>query len=250
MDEQSPPFNQDASVWHMHPVVFLDAIKGVSEFDITVELIEKLLGHKRPWFTGKSGGKIFSENFKEKYPNVFQIDKQVFVDMLNNELNSYEITMPYHKAHFLAQCLHESAHLDTTLEFGSGRNYEPGQHKDAIKNGNTAIGDGPKYKGRGLIQLTWKKNYKRFSEYSGVDCVVNSELIASDMSNAIKVSCWYWRNNGTIQGRYDSKGDINVLIDNDKNNVELIALAVNGGQNGLAERARYFNEIKKEWGLE
>ena len=177
--------------WHMHPVVFLDTIKDVSEYEITVKLIEKLLGHTGPWFTGKSGGKIFAENFKNNYPNVFQFDKESFVNLLNNELTSYGITGPYHKAHFLSQCTHESAHLDTTPEFGSGINYDSGKHKEAIKNGNTVVGDGSKYKGRGLIQLTWKNNYKRFSTLSGVNCVVNSELIASDMSNAIKASCWY-----------------------------------------------------------
>lgn len=43
--------------------------------------------------------------------------------------------------------------------------------------------------------------------------------------------------------------DLNILIDNEKNNVELVTLAVNGGQNGLSERQSYFNAIKKTWGL-
>ncbi|WP_337014800.1 glycoside hydrolase family 19 protein [Leclercia sp. AS011] len=244
-----PPFDKDEAVWHFHPMVFLDAIKDVSEYEITVILIEKLLGHTGPWFTGKRGGKFFAENFRKNYSNVFEFDKQNFVNLLNNELMFYGITGPYHKAHFLSQCLHESAHLDTTLEFGSGENYDPGRHKDAIKNGNTAVGDGPKYKGRGLIQLTWKNNYKRFSTFSGVNCLADSDLIASDMSNAIKASCWYWRNNGTIHTKYSAKGDINVLIDNERDNVQLITLAVNGGGNGLSEREGYFSAIKKEWGL-
>ncbi|MCG3102012.1 hypothetical protein MAQ58_21540, partial [Enterobacter sp. DRP3] len=242
-------FKGGASVWHMHPVMFCSAIKGASEYEITVELIEKLLKHKNPWFTGKSGGKSFAADFKNTYPDVYEFDKQSFVNLLNEQLSSYDITGAYHKAHFLSQCLHESAHLDTTIEFGSGRNYDPGQHKDAIKNGNTMVGDGPKYKGRGLIQLTWKKNYQHFSEYSGVDCVNNSDLIASVMINSIKASCWFWRNNGGVHKKYNAKGDINILIDNEKNNVELVTLAVNGGRNGLSERQAYFDSIKKEWGL-
>ncbi|RRW70236.1 hypothetical protein EGJ48_14985 [Pantoea dispersa] len=233
----------------MHPVAFLGAIKGIPEHEITVELIEKLLGHTNPWFTGKRGGKAFATHFKNTYPDVYQFDKQTFVDLLNEQLAEYGISSPYHKAHFLSQCLHESAHLDTTIEFGSGRNYDPGQHNDAVKNGNTVVGDGPRYKGRGLIQLTWKKNYQHFSTYSGVDCVNNSELVASVMINAIKASCWFWRNNGGIHKKYDAKGDINILIDNEKNNVELITLAVNGGLNGLSERQGYYNSIKKEWDL-
>jgi len=243
-------FSSGAPVWHMHPVVFLDLINVGSEYEVTVELIEKLLGHTNPWFTGKRGGKAFSTHFKNNYPEVYEFDKQSFVSEFNEQLIAYGITGAYHKAHFLSQCLHESAHFDTTLEFGSGRNYDPGQHKDAVKNGNTVVGDGPRYKGRGLIQLTWKNNYRRFSSYSGVDCVANSELVASVMSNAIKASCWFWRNNGGVHKKYDARGDVNILIDSEKNNVELITLAVNGGKNGLSERQGYFDAIKKEWGLE
>lgn len=71
------------------------------------------------------------------------------------------------------------------------------------------------------------------------------------MSNSIKASCWFWLNNGGIYNKYDAKGDINILlIDNEKNNVELVTLAVNGVGHGLSERQSYFNVIKKEWGLE
>ncbi|WP_407732374.1 hypothetical protein ACJJVG_07300 [Pseudocitrobacter faecalis] len=169
------PFGGDNPLWHFHPVFFLDAIKGNYECEITVELIEKLLGHTNPWFTGTIGGRAFATHFKINYPEVFEFDKNDFVSRLNEQLIVYEITGAYHKAHFLSQCLHESAHFDTTIEFGSGHNYDPGQHSDAIKNGNTVVGDGPRYKGRGLIQLTWKKNYQRFSNHSGINCVNNPE---------------------------------------------------------------------------
>lgn len=69
------------------------------------------------------------------------------------------------------------------------------------------------------------------------------------MFNAIDASCWYWRNNGGVYVKYGAKGDINVLIDNDRDNVSLVTLAVNGGDNGLPEREELFHLIKKEWGL-
>lgn len=243
-------FNKDEPVWHFHPVMFLAALNDGDKYEITVELIEKLLGHKNPWFTGKSGGKVFAKAFQANYPNVFEFDKQTFVNMLNKTMTEYGITGPYHKAHFLSQCLHESAHLDTTLEFGSGRNYDPGRHADALKYENTVVGDGPKYRGRGLIQLTWKKNYRLFSEYSGGGFVESPDLVAANMDNTIKASAWFWRHNGGIFKKFNANGDINILIDNDKNNVTLITKAVNGGDNGLAERKEYFNKIKKSWSLE
>lgn len=247
---QVVPFNEDKPVWHMHPVMFLGGIRSIDAYEITVALIEELLGHKKPWFTGKSGGKVFAEKFQKEYPNVFEFDKQSFVAMLNSVMNKYGITGPYHKAHFLSQCLHESSHLDTTLEFGSGKNYDPGKHADAVKYENTVVGDGPKYRGRGLIQLTWKKNYRLFSEYSGVDFVSSPELVAENMEDTIKASAWFWRNNGGIFKKYNASGDINILIDHEKNNVTLVTKAVNGGANGLPERKMYFDKIKKIWGLE
>ncbi|WP_350313087.1 hypothetical protein OHJ28_00670 [Dickeya fangzhongdai] len=244
-----PEFKSGKPVWHFHPLLFPYYLNKSSDYEITVELIEFLLGHTRPWFTGKSGNKIFEANFKMKYSNVYHYDKQAFVKSLNAIMSEYGINKPYYKAHFLSQCLHESSHLDTTLEFGSGRNYDPDRHKDAVKYENITIGDGPKYKGRGLIQLTWKKNYRLFSEYSGIDFISNPESIASDMENAIRASCWFWRHNGGIHVKYAAMGDINVLIDNEKDNARLITLAVNGGYNGLDERIIYFEKIKKKWEL-
>ena len=74
-------------------------------------------------------------------------------------------------------------------------------------------------------------------------------LIAEDLFNAIDVSCWYWRNKGAVSRRYNAQGDINILIDNEPDNVKLVTLAVNGGENGLHERAHIFELIRKEWGL-
>ncbi|MGL4977992.1 MAG: glycoside hydrolase family 19 protein [Plesiomonas sp.] len=238
-------------MWFIHPAGLMGLVgeNHSSECIITVELIENLLGHTKPWFTGKNGGKLFANYFKKNHQDVYEYNKKTFVNCLNEKLYKYGITNPYHKAHFLSQCLHESSCLDTTIEFGSGKNYDPGKHKDAIKNGNTIMGYGPKYRGRGLIQLTWRNNYMKFSDHSGVDCVNNPDLISSDISNAIEVSCWFWRYNGGIHKKFNALGDINILIDNEKNNVKLITLAVNGGENGLIEREKYFSTIKKSWGL-
>ncbi|MEK0364440.1 glycoside hydrolase family 19 protein [Pseudomonas sp. CBC3] len=111
------------------------------------------------------------------------------------------------------------------------------------------MGDGPRYKGKGLIQLTWKNNYAAYSRYRGMNFIDSPGLIASDMYNAVDASCWFWRNIGGIYKKYNANGDINVLIDHEKNNVELITLAVNGGYNGLAERKEIFAAIKREWNL-
>jgi predicted chitinase len=168
---------------------------------------------------------------------------------LNDALERYEITTPHQQAHFVSQCFHESAAFETTVEFASGEQYDPGRHVNAIASGNTEIGDGPKYKGKGLIQLTWKNNYASYSNYKGVDFVRAPNLIAENMFNAIDVSCWYWRRNGAVSRKYNARGDVNILINNEPDNVNLVTLAVNGGDNGLHERVKIYEAIRKEWEL-
>jgi predicted chitinase len=69
------------------------------------------------------------------------------------------------------------------------------------------------------------------------------------MNLAIDVSCWFWRKKGAVYQKHEAKGDINILIDKEPFNVSLVTLAVNGGSNGLSERADIFNALMKEWGL-
>lgn len=244
---QVEPFKKGEPIWHFHPVMFVDSLRN--RYAYSVDMIQQVLGHEKAWFTGASGGKKFANRFKDNYSSVYEYDKYKFVSLLNNITATYGIESPYQKAHFLSQCLHESSHLDTTLEFGNGKNYDPGVHTNAVSMENTSIGDGPLYRGRGLIQLTWKKNYRLFSEYSGVNVVDNPDLVANNMEETIKASAWFWRYSGGIFKKYDANGDINVLIDNEENNVALVTLAVNGGSNGLAERQSYFDAIKKYWKL-
>lgn len=242
-------FPTDLSPWHFHPIGLIGNFADTDCCAITVELLEKVYEKSGDWFTGKGGSRTFVQEFPEKYPDIYKYDKYKFVSLLNAKLKECGIVGCYHKAHFLAQCFHESARFETTIEFASGEGYNPGVHPDAIKNGNTTLGDGPKYKGKGIIQLTWKNNYAAYSAHRGIDFVANPELIATDMENAIDASCWYWRHKGTLSEKYEAKGDINIIVDHEKNNVRLITLAVNGGHNGLPERQELFDRIKKEWRL-
>ncbi len=241
----------DASgkAWHLQPIGLLATFSSPRTEEITVSFLEKILKKPGDWFTGRGGPRSFVTRFQENYPAIHKFDKEEFVKILNAALTRHGITTSYQKAHFLAQCYHESAHFETTIEFASGEGYNPGQHRDAIRRGNTEMGDGPKYKGKGLIQLTWKNNYAAYSRYRGINFIDSPDLIASDMYNAVDASCWFWRNIGGIYKKYNANGDINVLIEHEKDNVDLITLAVNGGYNGLAERKEIFAAIKREWNL-
>ncbi|WP_369986662.1 glycoside hydrolase family 19 protein [Pseudomonas xanthosomatis] len=238
----------DGVVAHFHPIAFVSAMKASASL-ITVDLLERVLGKAGDWFTGTGGNSTFVKNFEANYSGVYKFDKFEFVRLLNAKLEAYGITTPYQRAHFVAQCYVESARFESTLEFASGEDYDPGQHADAEANGNTEVGDGPKYRGRGLIQLTWKKNYKKYSAFSGIDYVANPDKIANSMEASIDVSCWFWRHNGGIQKKHNAQGDINVLIEHEPKNVTLVTKSINGGDNALSERVSIFNKMCAEWGI-
>ena len=86
-------------------------------------------------------------------------------DELNSMMKKHNINTCIRKIHFLAQSYHESSRYGTTLEYSSGRKYDPGNHKDAKSMEHTVEGDGPRYKGRGIIQLTWRKTQKKYFSY-------------------------------------------------------------------------------------
>lgn len=92
--------------------------------------------------------------------------------------------------------------------------------------GNTSPGDGFKYRGRGVIQLTGKDNYARYGKMTGLD-LVNSPDLASDPDNAAKIAIAFWKDKGAAGSA--QQGD-----------VKAVTAKINGGQNGLSDReAKY-----------
>jgi predicted chitinase len=240
-------------VYQLHPLAVIGNFGRLRTSVITVKLIEKVTEKTGAWFEGKGSTRSWFVNDYNQYcAHNKGLDKENFVNMLNDALERWGITELYHQAHFLSQIFHESAYFDTTLEYDNGNGYNPGVHPNAIGNGNTEQGDGPRYRGRGLIQLTWKNNYKAYGRYIGQDFVNNNNYwtIASNMYYAIDASCWFWRKNGGYKKKYKCNGDINVLIDHERDNVTQVTVAVNGGDNGLEGRKALYEKIKKELGLE
>jgi putative chitinase len=142
-----------------------------------------------------------------------------------NSLKKYGITSPLRIAHFFGQLAVESADFTASVEkisFASAQK----KYQNHPYLGNKKEGDGYKYRGRGLIQLTGRGNYQRYKDYSGID-VINSPELASELANSIDIACWYWA--------YGSAwGNLNKYAD--KDSVLSVTKGVNGGTNGLAER--------------
>ena len=110
-------------------------------------------------------------------------------DAMPDIIKIANLSTPMRQAHFLAQLAHESAGFTTTEEFASGSAYEG--RKDL---GNIYKGDGVKYKGRGLIQLTGRSNYKTLGDQLGVDFVDDPKL-AGQFPYAALTAALFWKNN-------------------------------------------------------
>jgi putative chitinase len=148
----------------------------------------------------------------------------------------YEITTPLRIVHFLAQLSHESGGFKWFTELGNKAyfnkydiEFNPAKAKEL---GNTQKGDGYKFRGRGLIQLTGRANYAAYKAYSKID-VVNHPELASKIDIALDIAGWYWW-----------KKNINAFADND--DVIGVTKKVNGGTRGLEERKIYVAYYKSQ----
>jgi putative chitinase len=180
-----------------------------------------------------------------------------FVDAINQCLQQYQINTPLRIAHFLAQIAHESDCLRFTEEnlnysakalrsvFGKYFTDDALAEQYARKpqaianrvyasrmgNGDEASNDGWTFRGRGLIQLTGRNNYRAFSEDVQIDIEEHPERCSTDPEWAVKVAGWYW-----------NKHQLNELAD--KDDVRAITKAINGGFNGFKERKAYLQRAK------
>lgn len=127
--------------------------------------------------------------------------------------------------HFLAQLAHESGNFRYMEEIASGAAYEG--RKDL---GNTQVGDGKRFKGRGPIQLTGRANYRRYGQQLGIDFENNPAIVALP-SVGMLVACKYW-----------SENNLNVFADYD--DVTTITRRINGGLNGFDDRKNKLSMIK------
>lgn len=146
---------------------------------------------------------------------------EAFAKPLTAAMDEFGINTAKRKASFVAQIAHESGELRFTREIGTGELYEG--RKDL---GNTEPGDGPRYKGRGLIQVTGRANYATCGKALGLDLISNPSLLEVP-DGACRSAGWFWKTNG-----------LNELADADK--FGAVTKRINGGYSALDERIRYW----------
>jgi putative chitinase len=137
---------------------------------------------------------------------------------LLDAMHQADINTPLRAAHFLSQVGHESADLLYTEELASGEAYE-----GRADLGNNQPGDGRRFRGRGLLQLTGRANYAAFGAAVGRDLLTDPGSVSRDPALCVGVATWFWARHG-----------LNALADAD--DCAGITRRINGGVNGLADR--------------
>lgn len=175
---------------------------------------------------------------------------QAMADCLPN----YDINTPRRIAAFIGQCSHESMEFTRlrenlnyraeslmrvwprrfpTLEIAQKYAHDQEAianraYADRMGNGPESSGDGWKFCGRGLIQLTGHDNYQKFAESAEMN-IDDVPAYLETFQGAVHSACWYW-----------NTGDLNQLADED--NIEEISRCVNGGTIGLEDRIKKYRE--------
>ena len=210
----------------------------------------------------------FEFNFtKEHLGEIISDDADNWYDALCEILPKYDITNERRVAHFLSQCAHESAgfkRLEENLNYSAkalravfGRYFGPAPKRDAdeyhrkpemianyvymdefrkYKMGNVEEGDGWRFRGRGLKQLTGRENYTRFGESVGMSAEEAAEYVATP-AGAIESACWFWNAN-----------NLNDIADSD--DVKRMTKKINGGTIGLEDRQKRYVHAMKVLGME
>lgn len=167
------------------------------------------------------------EDFKVIMPRCPTPDD--YASTLWREMQESGITTVTRAAAFLAQLAHESGECRFLEELSDGRAYEG--RRDL---GNTEPGDGPRYKGRGLIQLTGRHNYRNAGQEIGLNLELHPED-AADPTVACRVAVWYWQSH-----------NLNELAD--ACDFKAITKVINGGYNGMEHRLKYYRRALEVFG--
>nr|WP_175725179.1 glycoside hydrolase family 19 protein [Burkholderia ambifaria] len=157
-----------------------------------------------------------------------------WADPLSAAMALYAIDSVERQAAFIAQIGHESGHLVYTRELWGPTPVQQ-RYEGRADLGNTQPGDGSRYRGRGLIQITGRANYKSAADALALPLVEQPELLELPSSAALSAA-WFWNSRG-----------LNDLAD--AGDFEAITRRINGGLNGQADRLVLWESAKSALGV-
>lgn len=179
------------------------------------------------------------EELRLLFPRSSAKRMKIWGEQLGYYCSIFDIHTPVRKAAFIAQIGHESMNLMLVSElWGPTRQqqkYEP-PHPLAATLGNTQPGDGFKFRGRGLIQITGRSNYEQVSHVLGdqVNLLKNPDLLTTPQY-AVKSACWWWQSQGLNQ----------IADENTEESFKQITRIINGGLTGWDDRLDRWIHAKK-----
>ena len=194
--------------------------------------------------------KLTVSQLKQMVPGITHADH--WIEAFDQLLPDYEINTPKRIAAFIAQCAHESGGfkflkenlnykaeslMKTFPKYFSDRDTANAYAKQPVKianrvyasrmgNGDEASGDGYKYCGRGLIQLTGKTNYEWFAASLEISPAEASEYLET-FEGAAQSACWFWESN-------------NLNVEADAGDIKKMTKKINGGYIGLDDRIKHY----------
>lgn len=174
---------------------------------------------------------ISKMQFRAMLPHATARNIEVFYEPFVATCKKFDINTKQRLAAFVAQVAHESGSLRYMEEIASGEVYDTGRLAAMLENTPEKDGDGQKYKGRGLIQLTGRGNYKRFGKAVGQDFIKDPEKIEAPYW-ACMAAGWFWQYRKLNQ--FADSGDF-----------ETLTKKINGGLNGFSDRKERWAEAKK-----
>jgi len=231
-----------------------------------------LLEISQRWSAEKDGdliairdGKLITLDDLIKINNNENLGKcKYYIDALNEILPKYDIHTPLRIAHFLAQVIHETGYLSSTTENlsysvdGLLREFsdyftttneplkkDPNDYaRNSVKtanyiyaqrmlNGKEESGDGYKYRGRGLMQLTGREDYGKCGKALGLDLLNDPDILTRDINASVSSACWVW----TINKQLNKWAD--------EDNIHEITRRINGGTKGIIVRTENLGRAKK-----
>ncbi|KAB1067045.1 hypothetical protein F6U93_11525 [Tamlana haliotis] len=263
-------------LWHFNVNSFVRQMRGMylqgggdcyCNRDLTVEEFSRIIKRLRK-SEGLGGKTIFNHS------NCLIPDSDKTYERLTEEFNKttkrYNINKCIQKIQFISQIYWESGRFTTALEISNGERYNPGNHSDSEKMGNTIAGDGPKYRGRGFMQLTWRNTQIKYLKEVAKDTEgelkgkTDNELelrennyekyISDNLHYAMDSAGWFWTSYKKIAFRTKASKSkyVNILGKSlnevalyDDKYVNIISTFVNGGGNGKIEREKYYNVLKQ-----
>jgi putative chitinase len=168
---------------------------------------------------------LCAEILLEVMPTARREKAELYAEPLRKAMLECGITTVPRAAMFLAQIAHESGALNYVRELWGPTEQQKG-YEGRSDLGNTQPGDGHKFRGRGLIQITGRANYAECGKALGLDLINHPEQLETP-DGAARSACWFWLSRG-----------LNPLAD--AGDFIKVTKRINGGTNGLAARVGFF----------